>query len=82
MGGIMNTYKVEDLFQDDPNDANNVIFTIPEEICEEIGLRPGDTIEWETDNGSLVFRKKEQTREEYEEMRAQKILDNPGFEVE
>ena len=78
----MNTYKVEDLFQDDPNDANSVIFTIPDEICQELDLNPGDTIEWETDNGSLVFRKKEQTREEYEEMRAQKILDNPGFEVE
>jgi hypothetical protein len=82
VGGMMKSYKVEDLFQDDPNDPDSLIFTIPEEICEELGLNPGDTIEWEADDGTLKFRKKEQTREEYEDIRAQKILDNPGFEVE
>lgn len=51
------TYLVEDLFQDIPDDPDNVIFTIPPEICEEAGLKPGDTIHIEAQEGQLIFRK-------------------------
>lgn len=44
----MYTYKVEDIFQDIDNDPENVMMTIPPEICEELGWKVGDTLLIET----------------------------------
>lgn len=51
------TYLVEDLFQDIPGDPDNVIFTIPPEICEQAGWTEGDTIQIEATEGQITFKK-------------------------
>lgn len=58
-------YKVEDIFEDIPNDPENVIMNIPEEIRKEVGLDVGDPIRvlW-GDQGSIVIEKISQ--EEYD----------------
>lgn len=51
------TYLAEELFQDIPGDPDNVLFTIPPEICEEAGLKPGDTLNIQVKEGQLIFKK-------------------------
>jgi hypothetical protein len=51
------SYLVEEIFEDIPGDPDNVIFNIPQEICEEAGIVPGDTISITLDNGKIIFRK-------------------------
>lgn len=52
------TYKVEDIFEDIPNDPKNVNMKIPEEVANEIGLVPGDSIKilW-GDQGTIIIEK-------------------------
>jgi len=50
-------YLVEELFQDIPEDPDNVLFTIPPEICEQTGWQPGDTINIEVKDGSMIISK-------------------------
>ena len=58
------TFKVEDIFEDIPNDPENVNMNIPEEIAEAAGLKPGDPIRvlW-GDQGTIKIEKISQ--EEY-----------------
>ena len=51
------TYLVEELFQDIPDDPDNVLLTIPPEICEHMGLNPGDTVHLEINEGQLILKK-------------------------
>ena len=51
------TYLVEELFQDIPNDPDNVLFTIPPEICEHMDWYPGDTISIEVTEGKMTLSK-------------------------
>jgi len=49
-------YKVEDIFQDDPEDENNTIMTIPEEILREKGWGEGTRIKVEVgDQGTIII---------------------------
>lgn len=41
----MRTYCVEEIFEDIPDDEENLLMKIPPEICEELGWEPGDTLE-------------------------------------
>lgn len=52
------TYKVEDIFEDIPDDPEHINMKIPEEIAKEIGLEPGDTIKvlW-GDQGTVILQK-------------------------
>lgn len=50
-------YKYEDIFQDIENDPDNVLMTIPPEVCEQAGIEPGDTVEIFLENGSLIIKK-------------------------
>jgi hypothetical protein len=51
-------YKYEDIFQDIPDDPENVHMTIPPEICEEVGLEPGDTVKILLgDQGTVIIEK-------------------------
>ena len=51
-------YKYEDIFQDIPDDPENVNMTIPPEICEEVGLEPGDTVKILLgDQGTVIIEK-------------------------
>lgn len=51
-------YKAEEIFTDIPEDPEHVNMKIPEEIANEIGLEPGDTVRilW-GDKGTIVMEK-------------------------
>ena len=52
------TYKIEDIFEDIPDDPEEVIMNLPPEVAEEVGLRPGDKIKILVgDQGTLVIEK-------------------------
>ncbi len=62
-------YKVEDIFEDIPDDPKNVNMTIPPEIMEKAGLKEGDTIKISYgDKGTIIFEKvdKKETNEQEE----------------
>ena len=37
-------YKVEEIFEDDQNNPDNVLMKIPDEISEKMGWKPGDVL--------------------------------------
>ena len=52
------TYKYEDVFEDIPGDSENVNLNIPPEICEEVGLEPGDPVKILLgDQGTIIIEK-------------------------
>ena len=51
------TYTVDELFEDIPDDPDNVLFNIPPEICKELNLNPGDTVNITVENGCLIIKK-------------------------
>ena len=51
------TYTVEELFDDIPDDPDNVMFKIPPEICEAQGWKEGDTINIKIEDGAMVLSK-------------------------
>lgn len=85
-GPIMNAkirdFKVEEIFEDIPDDPDNVIMNIPDPIRAQLGIDIGDTLVVEYgNNGGLVLRKKESTfTKEYEDMRAQLIEDTEPYD--
>lgn len=51
-------YNSEDIFQDIPDDPENVMLTIPEEISNAIGLKPGDEMRiLKGDQGTVIIEK-------------------------
>ena len=51
-------YKVEDIFEDIPNDPKNVLMNLPQEVMDEVGIKPGDKIKISLgDQGSLIIEK-------------------------
>ena len=50
-------YKVEDIFEDDPDNPENVLMKIPDEIAERMGWQPGDTLKIEVENGIMSITK-------------------------
>jgi AbrB family looped-hinge helix DNA binding protein len=59
------TFKVEDIFEDIPDDPENVLMNIPEEIREAVGLKEGDPVRVLIgDQGTLIIEKISQ--DEYE----------------
>jgi translation initiation factor IF-1 len=70
------TFKVEDIFEDIPDDPENINMTIPPEICEAIDLKPGDPIKvlW-GDQGTIIIEKiKEEDNEQKEQTEVEKDL--------
>lgn len=55
------TFKVEDIFENIPNDPENVNMNIPPEIAEAAGFEPGDKLKilW-GDQGTIVIEKVEE----------------------
>lgn len=51
-------YKAEEIFEDIPDDPENVNMNIPDEIADQIGLNPGDTVRilW-GDQGTVIIEK-------------------------
>lgn len=60
------TYKVEDIFEDIPDDPENIIMNIPEEIRAKMGVKEGDPVRilW-GDQGTITIEKI--TQEEYDQ---------------
>ena len=55
------TYKYGDVFEKDPQNADDVLMTIPPEILEAQGWKVGDTLRVQTgDKGTIVITKKEE----------------------
>ena len=61
-------YKAEEIFEDIPDDPQNVNMKIPDEIAEQVGLEPGDTIRilW-GDKGTIVLEKVTEEKESNDE---------------
>jgi hypothetical protein len=51
------TYLAEEIFEDIPDDPDNVLFKIPPEICEQTGWAEGDTLNIRVENGTLIITK-------------------------
>jgi AbrB family looped-hinge helix DNA binding protein len=54
----MYTYRAEDIFQDIEGDPENVLMTIPPEICEQLGWKVGDTLIIEATEDQRISIKK------------------------
>ena len=61
-------YKAEEIFEDIPDDPQNVNMKIPDEIAEQVGLEPGDKIRilW-GDKGTIVLEKVTEEKESNDE---------------
>ena len=53
----MKSYRVEDIFEDDPNNADNVLLTIPPDIIEKTGWVENTKLEYEVKDKVLILRK-------------------------
>ena len=51
------TFKVEELFEDIPDDPDNVILKFPPEVLEHTRWQEGDTLNVEIENGAIVISK-------------------------
>lgn len=51
------TFLAEEIFQDIPGDPDNVIMTIPPEICKSQGWKEGDIISITLEDGKLILSK-------------------------
>ena len=49
---------VEDIFQDIPDDPENVLLTIPPEIIEKLGWKEGDTVKVTMEDNSIILERK------------------------
>lgn len=56
-------YNVDEIFEDDPENPDNVLMKIPDEIAERMGWKPGDVLKITTEEGSIVIEKKENGEE-------------------
>jgi hypothetical protein len=55
------TYSYEEVFEDDPENPENTLMTIPPEILEKKGWKVGDTLRFQTgDQGTIIITKKEE----------------------
>ena len=64
----VHTYKVEDIFEDIPDDPKNVLMNLPQEVMDEAGIKPGDTIKVLLgDQGTLIIEKVNKENNEQEE---------------
>lgn len=56
----MKTYSVDEIFQDIEDDPDNVLMTIPPEIAEQLGWKPGDVLKITvTEEGGISIEKAE-----------------------
>ena len=47
----------DDVFENIPDDPDNVLMTIPPEVCKAAKIKPGDTVSVEKVGNSLVIKK-------------------------
>ena len=56
-------YNVEEIFEDDPNDPENTLMKIPDDIAEKMGWKPGDVLKITWENGTISITKVENGKE-------------------
>jgi hypothetical protein len=61
-------FKAEELFEDIPDDPNNVNMNIPQEVADAAGFVPGDTLKilW-GDQGTIIIEKVHNEKETHGE---------------
>ncbi len=52
------TYNTDDIFQDIPDDPDNVMMKIPDEILEATGWKAGDILNIKAEDGRITISKK------------------------
>lgn len=58
------TFKAEEIFEDIPDDPENILMNIPPEISEKMGWVPGDVLRILVgDQGTIQIEKVEQQKE-------------------
>jgi formylmethanofuran dehydrogenase subunit D len=60
---VNKTYSVEEIFENDPTNDENVLMKIPEEIAEQLGWQPGDLLRVKWEEGSISITKVENGKE-------------------
>lgn len=50
------TYTYEEIFQDIPEDPDNCLMILPEEVIKKTGWKEGDIISYEVINGNLILK--------------------------
>lgn len=50
-------YNYEEIFEDDPDNPDQILMTIPEKIRESLNLNEGDTVIVTVDNDQITLRK-------------------------
>lgn len=63
VNNTLKEYKVEDIFEDDPDNPDNVLMNIPPEIAEQMGWKPGDVLKITVEEGNMVLEKKQNGKE-------------------
>jgi hypothetical protein len=56
-------YNVEEIFEDDPNDPENTLMKIPDDIAKKMGWQPGDLLRVKWEEGSISITKVENGKE-------------------
>jgi hypothetical protein len=56
-------YNVDEIFEDDPDDPENTLMKIPEDIAEKMGWKPGDVLKITWENGTISITKAEDGKE-------------------
>lgn len=51
------TYAVEEIFEDIPNDDENVLMKIPPEVCEQMNWKEGDVLKITVKEGAIHIAK-------------------------
>jgi formylmethanofuran dehydrogenase subunit D len=54
---MKHTYTAEEIFEDIPEDPDNVIMKIPPEILESTGWKEGDTLTIKIEDGAITISK-------------------------
>lgn len=52
-------YKVEEIFEDDPDNEDNVLMKIPEEVSKKMGWKPGDVLKVTWEKGVISITKED-----------------------
>jgi AbrB family looped-hinge helix DNA binding protein len=52
------SYTQEEIFQVIPGDEENIMLTIPPEICEELGWKEDDVLIVTAEDGKITLKKK------------------------
>jgi len=56
--GESKIYNAEEIFSDIEGDPDNVLMTIPQEVCEKAGFNEGDLIQVTLEGQCLIVMKK------------------------